>query len=250
MPRDPDTNRPPRVRSTRRWARRCRCGRKPEPRCVAEYQSRSNQPIVVTSRPGSSAADGATSGSIFRSSGKRVARAGIQLNLDRADIRQGLSRRRQGGAEPPFDVGGGGGPECMQPPARQLVRRRRPAPCAAPSQSVVRTHRGCDVVQLPSLGPRTISPRAESTVSTRGATGIVPPQGFPGAGSYIPAISGSAERSSVLLTPARAGPNGPARPNRLSPTTVRRRLRPPPCVGRRQVGDVRWRQPGRWPRTE
>src|SRR5947209_6930818 len=52
-----------------------------------------------------------------------------------------------------------------------------------PSQSVVGTHRGLDVVQLPSLGPRTMSHRAESTVNTRGATGTMPPHGFPGAGS-------------------------------------------------------------------
>ena len=53
----------------------------------------------------------------------------------------------------------------------------------APSHSAATTQRGRDVVQLPSLGPRTISPRAESTVSTRGAIGMAPPQRFPGAGS-------------------------------------------------------------------
>src|SRR3954470_22517685 len=55
--------------------------------------------------------------------------------------------------------------------------------CCLPSHLRVVLHLGRDVVHAPSLGPRTMSPRAESAVSTRGASGTVPPQRFPGAGS-------------------------------------------------------------------
>src|SRR5436309_1634719 len=91
----------------------------------------------------------------------------------------------------------------LQPDARAVVL------VPAPHHAAVPPRRGAgvaaaveDVVQVPSFGPRTMSPRAESTVRTRGARGAAPPQRFPGAGSYIPASSGSAARSSVLL----AGP--------------------------------------------
>ena len=105
------------------------------------------------------------------------------------------------------------------------LRRAASVRCS-PSQSRGGAHRGRDVVQAPSLGPRTISPRAESTVNTRGASGTLPPQRFPGAGSYVPAISGSAARSSVLL----AGPLIQVAQHRragLVAATVRRRSATP-----------------------
>jgi hypothetical protein len=38
--------------------------------------------------------------------------------------------------------------------------------------------RGREIVHVPSLGPRTMSPRTDSTVKTLGAKGVSPPQRF------------------------------------------------------------------------
>ena len=51
------------------------------------------------------------------------------------------------------------------------------------SQSAIDAHRGLETVQAPSFGPRTMSPRTDSTVKTLGANGVSPPHRFPGAGS-------------------------------------------------------------------
>ena len=92
------------------------------------------------------------------------------------------------------------------PKARSQIRSNSARAGAAsitstsePSHVPVCTQRCRDVVQEPSLGPRMMSPRTDSAVSTRGASGVAPPQRFPGAGSNVPASSGSAARISALL---------------------------------------------------
>jgi len=67
--------------------------------------------------------------------------------------------------------------------AAVIIAHNHPSGVAEPSQADAEAQRGRDVVQVPSLGPRTMKPSTDNTVRTRGATGVSPPQRFPGAGS-------------------------------------------------------------------
>jgi len=140
-------------------------------RWLAEDTSRrSYQPIVVTSRPGSSAATVRRSGSLSRSSGQRESRG----------CRPGRPRprrsRRQARDAPTFSVLPNhhlmsvtvAGPNVHKPPAHQLgachpgCRRCRAWQAATrPSAS----KRGRDIVHAPSLWPAgRCRPRTDSTV--------------------------------------------------------------------------------------
>ena len=52
--------------------------------------------------------------------GQRETRGAVEVDLDRVDVAQRVSRPRQRVAEPPLDVCDGRGPECAQPPAQQF----------------------------------------------------------------------------------------------------------------------------------
>ena len=77
------------------------------------------------------------------------------------------------------------GPNARSHRAHQFGARnlRRDGVGVDGSQSAIGAHRGRDTVQLPSFGPRTMSPRTDSTVRILGAKGVSPPQRLPGAGS-------------------------------------------------------------------
>ena len=114
----------------------CRCGRRPD-RDVRRDTNRGRTYLSRSDRgPVAALPDGAHLRFDAQIVGKRVAGAGVQVDLHSPDIAQGLARGRQRGAEPPFDVGGGGRPEGVQPAARRLGdSRSRAVRCPASPRS-------------------------------------------------------------------------------------------------------------------
>ena len=141
-PSGPGSSRRRSGRPTRPSDRRCRCCRRSPCLCGPRYQSRSNQPIVVGSSPGSSAAYGSTGVDLVEVVGMQVAGLAVDVDLDRADPSQRGPDDRERRAEPPLDVGQRARPEGDQPAGDQVVDRvvgARARSGSSPSQSEV-TH--------------------------------------------------------------------------------------------------------------
>ena len=93
----------------------------------------------------------------------------------------GPKARSQRSTSPATPSGAGGGSSC------------------SPSQASIDAQRGRELVQEPLFEARTIRPAADSTVSTRGPTGTMPPQDLPFPYSIAPSSSGISSRSSLEL---------------------------------------------------
>ena len=161
-------------RSTRRWVRRCRCGRRSVSACSPRWKPRSFQPIVVGSRAGSRAAHGPGSATASTSSGSTQPVAPPSSETaHRLDLGEGAAYGGLGGAQPPDQVGLGAGTEGAQPrrhergvPLGLRERGRR----LWPSHWDAEVQRGRESFQPPSFSPRRIAPVAASVTITDAAT--------------------------------------------------------------------------------